>query len=220
VSRDELLRLRRELLPEEPGCIFLQVGEFLPHKRHADVLGAFSLLQGSATLLFAGSGPLQADMRKLAHALGIAKRVRFLAVRGDIPALMSLADVIVLPSWREGLPRSVMEAMAMGKPVIGSNIRGTRDLLKDGRGLLFSAGDIGALAEAMQRLSEDSKERACIGIAGRQAVTANGIDKILLYHNELYDEMLAPEGNSPFPTSRTPIDQHSTGALNSIPSSY
>lgn len=191
VTKEEQSHLQREILPDNPGCIFLQVGEFIPRKRHADTLQAFSLLQGPATLLFAGSGPLQATMRNRAHSLGVASRVCFLGQRSDIPALMQLSDVVILPSAQEGLPRCVMEAMAMGKPVIGSNIRGTRDLLNNGRGMLVPLGDVSALAAAMKILMDDPNAGMAFGHAGQQAIADYQVQKVLLCHDEIYQGLLA-----------------------------
>jgi len=190
ISDLQLGRLRQELELKDPGCIFLQVAEFIPRKRHADLLRAFCQLKRPATLLLAGPGPLQTEMQKLAEGLGIESRVRFLGLRKDIPALMRLADVVVLPSQQEGLPRSVMEAMAMGKPVIGSDIRGVRDLLKDGRGVLFPVGDVRALTLAMTNLAEDAQVCSDFGSAGRQAIQNYDIKSILFHHDKLYERLL------------------------------
>jgi glycosyltransferase involved in cell wall biosynthesis len=191
VNDGELFRLRRELLPNDPGCVFLQIAEFTPRKRHADALRAFSLLRGPASLLLAGCGPLQSDMQNRAQDLGIADRVRFLGRRTDVPMLIELSDVVILPSAQEGLPRCIMEAMAMGKPVIGSNIRGTRDLLNNGRGMLFPPGDVSALAVAMNSLMDDPRAGVAIGQAAQQAIADYKIQKVLLCHDEIYEGLLA-----------------------------
>ena len=191
VSDERLSQLREELRLKDAGSIFLQVAEFIPRKRHGDLLRAFSQLKCPSTLLLAGPGPLQGEMRNLAEKLGVASRVRFLGLRNDIPSVIGLADVVVLASQQEGLPRSVMEAMAMGKPVIGSDIRGVRDLLRDGRGLLFPLGDVNALTAAMTSLAESPKARRDFGNAGKQKVQDYEIGSILSRHDELYDGLLA-----------------------------
>ncbi|HZL49888.1 MAG TPA: glycosyltransferase family 4 protein [Terracidiphilus sp.] len=190
ISDRQLSQLRQDLNLKDSGCIFLQVAEFIPRKRHCDLLRAFSQLKCPAALLLAGPGPLQTDMQKLAERLGIASRVRFLGLRKDIAALIRLANVVVLPSQQEGLPRSVMEAMAMGKPVIGSDIRGVRDLLKDGRGVLFPVGNVGALTAAMTSLAEDPKACRDFGSAGLKAIQNYDIKLILSHHDELYQGLL------------------------------
>jgi glycosyltransferase involved in cell wall biosynthesis len=190
ISDRQLDLLRQELQLEDPGCIFLEVAEFIPRKRHGDLLRAFCQLKRPATLLLAGPGPLQTEMRKLAERLGIARRVRFLGLRKDIPVLMRLADVVVLPSQQEGLPRAVMEAMAMGKPVIGSDIRGVRDLLRDGSGVLFPVGDVRALTLAMTNLAEDPQVCSDLGSAGQQVIRNYDIKLILLHHDKLYERLL------------------------------
>jgi glycosyltransferase involved in cell wall biosynthesis len=195
VSEEQFRMLREDLALDQSECIFLQVAEFIPRKRHRDTLRAFSHLKAPSTLLLAGAGPLQLEMRELARQLGIADRVRFLGPRRDIPALMRLADVVLLTSEREGLPRSVMEAMAMGRPVIGSDIRGIRDLLRDGRGELFPAGDVDSLAAAMTALAQDPGAREELGAAGREAIVNYDINTILSRHDDVYKVLLAC-GNS------------------------
>ena len=191
VSKEQLHMLRDELALHQSGRIFLQVAEFLPNKRHCDTLRAFSYLKTPATLLLAGPGPKQSEMQELARQLGIADRVRFLGPRRDIPALMRLADVVLLTSEREGLPRSVMEAMAMGKPVIGSDIRGIRDLLRDGRGKLFPVGDLNSLAAMMTALAQDPNAREKFGATGRKAIVNYDIKTVLSHHDDVYERLLA-----------------------------
>ena len=190
VSDAQLDRLRQELELNDSGCIFLQVAEFIPRKRHEDILRAFSQLKFPATLLLAGPGPLQPKMRNLAARLGIICKVKFLGLRKDIPSLMRLADVVVLSSQQEGLPRCVMEAMAMGRPVIGSDVRGIRDLLKDDCGVLFPVGDVSALTEAMTRLGKDPELCRHYGSAGRQAIMNYDIKSTIALHDNLYKSIL------------------------------
>ena len=106
-------------------------------------------------LLLAGDGPLEGEVKELSTSLGIQQQVKFLGFRRDIPELVRGATALVLASTHEGLPRSVMEAMCLGTPVIGSDIRGTQDLLRDDAGLLFPVGDVEALTTAMRESISD-----------------------------------------------------------------
>ena len=132
--------------------VLLMVAEFSPGKRHRDLIRAVTQCANENLLvLFAGTGKKLADSERLVQELGLQDHIRFLGFRSDIPDLLAGADVVVMPSEREGLPACVMEAMAMGCPVIGANARGTRDLLSPDCGWLYEVGD----TESLARLIDD-----------------------------------------------------------------
>ena len=100
-------------------------------------------------------------------AYGISDRTQYLGLRYDIPELLFCCDIYTLPSWREGFPRSAIEATAMGLPIVATNIRGCRQVVEDGvNGLLVPLRDIGALISAIKNLVADEQLRLRIGRAG------------------------------------------------------
>src|SRR5439155_22355430 len=106
-------------------------------------------LSPRALLVRAGDGPLRAALEQRAIALGIHDRVLFLGERKDIPALLARCDVFVLPSLNEGLPLTVLEAMAAERPVVATNVGGLPELVADGvRGILVPPAGPRALAGA------------------------------------------------------------------------
>jgi glycosyltransferase involved in cell wall biosynthesis len=112
-------------------------------------------------------------VRAAEHDPVLARRIRFLGYRGDVPALMRAADIFTLPSHREGMPRSVIEAMMSGLPVVGTNIRGTREEVIEGEtGALVPVDDAPALAAAFGRLRRDPALRRSWGDAGRARALA------------------------------------------------
>ena len=154
-AKIERLRQELELAPNTP--LFLSVAEFIPRKHLQDILKAFArLARPEICLAFAGDGGLMEQMQQLAFQLNVQTQVRFLGVRRDIPTLMRAAVATLLVSEQEGLPRCVMESMSLETPVIGTNIRGTRDLLTEGCGLLVEVGDVEALTKAMAWILESS----------------------------------------------------------------
>jgi glycosyltransferase involved in cell wall biosynthesis len=101
-------------------------------------------------LLMAGDGPLLEDVRRVAHAHGIERRLRMLGWRSDIPAVLAAADVVFLPSLWEGLPRVLIEAACLGVPAVAANVKGNREVIVDRQtGLLVPARDPEAAAEAL-----------------------------------------------------------------------
>jgi glycosyltransferase involved in cell wall biosynthesis len=113
--------LRRELGVTRGDPVFTMVAEFIDRKRHEDLIRAFARMTDARShLLLAGNGPLVPKMRELATTLGLGKRVHFLGFRDDIPTLMRASRAVLLVSAQEGLPRSVMEALCLEVPVIGT----------------------------------------------------------------------------------------------------
>lgn len=97
------------------------------------------------------------------------KRIVFAGARDDVKDILADSDIFVLPSYKEGMPRSIIEAMAMELPVIATNIRGSREEIVDGEtGILVPVGDVNALSNAMIKLAKDSELRKTMGKKGRE----------------------------------------------------
>jgi glycosyltransferase involved in cell wall biosynthesis len=200
VNPADVERVRGELGLAAGQRMILMLAEFIARKRHVDAINALAILnRPDICIAFAGNGPLQESMLQLAARLGVADRVRFLGFRRDVPTLIQASTAMLLPSEQEGLPRSVMEAMAQGIPVIGTRIRGMTDLIGEGRGLLVPLGDSRAIADAMRRILDQPDEAKAIGERGRQAIPAYDLRNILTMHENLYDEALG--------VTRTPTRQ-------------
>lgn len=155
----------------EPGLV-LFVARLWPEKGIHDLLQAVALLthrHPDLRLVCAGDGDLQAVQAQLT-TLGIADRVDLVGwVDGAAKdALFARAAVFVLPSYFEGLPMGVLEAMAWGVPVLATRVGGIPEALGDEAGLMVVPGDVPALAGALHRLLADDALRAALGGAGRQ----------------------------------------------------
>jgi glycosyltransferase involved in cell wall biosynthesis len=200
VSEEAALQVRRELRLEGEEPLFLMTASFTPGKCQRDVLKALARLARpagpqpagvKAHLALAGRGPLMKDSERLADELGIAEQVHLLGYRPDVPTLLRAATASLLISEREGLSRSVMESLSMGVPVIGTDIRGVRDLLDGECGLLVPLGDIQALAEAMRWMLTHPAEARAMGCKGRKKMQgAYEVRNILALHETLYQEAL------------------------------
>ncbi len=192
IDTAEVTRVRAALGLTADDVLLLMVAEFTPNKRHRAVCDAFvCTTDPSLHLAFAGTGALEAETARYTAGLGVADRIHFLGYRRDIPTLLAAARATVLFSAREGLPRSSMESLAMERPVIGADIRGIRDLVSGGCGLLVPSGDIAALAEAMDRIASDAGAAAEMGRRGRQKMCgAFSTAAIVARHRELYDSLL------------------------------
>ena len=153
-------------IPEDAPVIF-SVGELNQNKNHEVILRALAKINTDAHYVIAGKGALEGELTKIALALGISERVHLLGYREDVAELYHIADVFVHPSYREGLPVSVMEAMAAGLPVVASKIRGNVDLIMDEGGYLVAPCDVGGFAEALESVLSSSDKRAKMGAYNR-----------------------------------------------------
>jgi colanic acid/amylovoran biosynthesis glycosyltransferase len=161
------------------ACSALQVlcvGRLVPEKGQAVLLQAIAALRDQgldveATLV--GGGPDRQHLIALASRYGIDQAVTFTGPLGqdDVPAHVGAADVVCLPSFSEGLPVVLMEAMAAGVPVVATRITGIPELVQDGvTGLVVPPGRVDALARALRRLAFDEPLRTRLGDAGRRKV--------------------------------------------------
>jgi len=161
----------------DPGCpLVLFVGRLAPQKGVKDLIAAFDLLQHirpDYRLLIAGDGPLRADLDDLASAFRLNPMVRFLGHRDDVPSLLAAADLLVLPSYYEGLPNVVLEAMRFRKPVVATSAPGTTEVVADGQtGILVPMHQPTALAQAIRVVLDDREMSARYGEAGRARAEA------------------------------------------------
>jgi len=147
-----------------------------PEKGHLFSLQALKILHDRGCRLelrLAGDGPARRRLEHLSRELGIADHVRFLGnlSEREVAEELQAADLFLLSSFVEGIPVSAMEAMAVGVPVIATNVAGTSELIEDGRtGLLVRPSDPQALADAIARMMQDHPFRLRVAQLGRQKV--------------------------------------------------
>ena len=150
VPKEAVQQVRRDMGLKDSDILFTMIAEFNRGKRHSDLIRAFAMVKDPrAHLAFLGKGKLMEKSKQLCHSLGIAERVHFLGHMPDVRPYILASAATVLPSEREGLPRSVMESIALGVPIIGANARGTRDLLRDGGGWIVPVGDTKQITEVI-----------------------------------------------------------------------
>ncbi len=190
VAPGDLETLRHSLGLAQSTRLFVCVGEFNARKRQLDLIRALALLNAGVHVAFAGNGPAEQSVRAAAEELGVSPRAHFLGHVKDIRPLMVLATAVVLPSEREGLPRSLLEAMSLETPIIATDTRGSRELAEAG-GLVVPVGDIAALAKAMTTLGGDLELSQRLGASGRVAALATyAFDVVASQHDEVYAQVL------------------------------
>ncbi len=142
-------------------------------------------------LRIAGGGEVMDTLQAQAETLGVASQVEWLGRIEDTASFFRSLDIYVQPSFAEGLPNSVMEAMVEQRPVVASDIGGNNDLIETGvTGLLFEVGDATQLSEQLQRLIDEPELRHAVARSGRELIVSRfGFDRVVdellaLYHHE------------------------------------
>jgi glycosyltransferase involved in cell wall biosynthesis len=157
--------------PERTRPVVLSVGRLKAPKDFSTLLQALArLAPGTYTARIVGDGPERERLGEEARLLGLEGSVEFLGERDDVASLLDDADVFVLASRSEGLPMSVLEAMAAGLPVVASAVGGVPELLDDETGRLVPPGDPRALAETLQDVLGDPELRRSLGRGARARV--------------------------------------------------
>lgn len=173
------------------GC----VANFTPKKDHAGLLEAFVTVRRQVPdvlLVLIGSGPLEDELRARAAQLGLGDAVRFLGSRGDVLDLLPALDVFVLGSQFEGLPISLLEAMAAEVACVATRVGGIPEVITDDvDGVTVDAGQPATLATALAAVLQNDDRRRRIAKAGRRRVAeAFSIDRAVRRTEELYEVLL------------------------------
>lgn len=183
-------------LPWRPGI--LRVGMIArmntEAKNHRDFLRAAARIHGvlgDVEFILVGDGPLREQFEHEAQRLGLGEHVQFLGDRRDVTSILASLHVSVLPSASESLSNVIIESMAAGVPVIANNVGGNTELVSADRGVLVTAGDDEALANAIERLLRDANLRAQFGHNAKRFALANfTVDQMRKRHEDLYAGLL------------------------------
>lgn len=145
----------------DKGVLILCPARLVPVKGHQVLIKALKKLKDKGIRFecwLAGDGELRKNLEQSVQQLDMIKQIRFLGNRADVPALMSLADIMILPSLQDNLPFSIMEAQIAGLPIIASNTGGIPEMIIDGEtGLLFEKGNSDDLANKIELLVNNKK---------------------------------------------------------------
>ncbi len=156
-----------------PQPVILCIARLEAVKNHEMLFRALELLRPAFTprVWLVGEGPLTETYRVAIERRGLADAVEFLGYRYDIPELTAAADISVLTSVKEGIPRALMQSMAMGVPVVATDVKGSREVVVDGEtGFLVPLGDPQALANRLARLLGSPELRRTMGARGIEHV--------------------------------------------------
>ncbi|MCP4613252.1 MAG: glycosyltransferase family 4 protein [Planctomycetes bacterium] len=177
----------------EPTILF--VGRLIQNKGPEVLVEAVPQILSNhpnARIIFAGDGPMKAQLVQLAEQLGVGHAIDFLGLRHDVPELMRKATLFVRPSTLEGMPLTVLEAMASALPVVATPVGGTPELIKDKEcGHLVPVGDSAALANASISLLNDRSMAESMGNRGYDMVVNKHTWEVVAQKTEhVYEEVV------------------------------
>jgi glycosyltransferase involved in cell wall biosynthesis len=199
-SPADLSRVRQELgLDGRPICLMVaRLHEEKGHRFLLEALPAILDRVGPITVLCAGQGPYQTVLEAETRARGLQDVVRFLGWREDVPTLLSLATLVVLPSLAESFGFALLEAMSLGKPIAATRIGGIPEVVAHGEtGLLIPPADPGALADAISTVLQDPELARTMGEAGRRRSHRSTFEKMMRGYEAVYDRLAAGKTVTP-----------------------
>jgi glycosyltransferase involved in cell wall biosynthesis len=193
-------QMMRATLGAENNLVGAIVARIDGRKGHATLLKSVRILRDRGIrllMLVIGDGSERSNVENLAAKLQLdAQSVRFLGARRDVNELLSAVDLFVLPSDAEGLPLSVLEAMAAGLPIIATRVGGIPELVDDGeQGVLVTPGDSEGLAGAIERVIQDPSLRARLGQSARTRARGEfSLSVTVQNYDRVYRQALAAKG--------------------------
>lgn len=187
--------VREELHIAADAPVVGTVANFKSHKRLDQLLRAFALVARGvpdARFVLVGQGSLEKELRDLAHALGLDDRVVFTGFREDAPRVCSTFDVFAVSSEHEGLSIALIEALALGKPAVVTDVGGLSEVIQDGRqGYIVPVGHASALAYRIVQLLQDQELRLRMGAEGRARARVFDIRNSVRRMEQVYEELVS-----------------------------
>ena len=192
------------LADKDPLAVF--AGRLSPEKGLFTLIDAWGCLVKShptATLLLVGDGPLREDLQTVISQAGLGARIQMTGMVESVEPFHRAADWFVLPSSHEGMSIALLEAMALGLPVVASDIPGNRRVLNSAeQGVLVPSGDAEALASSMRFLVESPDQALQMGRAARDRVEREfSLERMARMHGELFVRLVRQRNAAPVPSS-------------------
>ncbi len=183
--------VRKELGFSSDDILIISAGDLNDNKNNQVVIKALTSLSENTHYLICGAGEKLSFLQNLVNSLNLQGRVHFLGYRTDMINLMSASDIFVMPSLREGVPRSILEAMDLSIPCIGSRTRGIADLIDDDRGgYLCNPNSPEEFALAITKLIENPQKRIAFGHHNQSKVKNYSTEVVRSELTEIYKTVI------------------------------
>ncbi|MBR6165059.1 MAG: glycosyltransferase [Clostridia bacterium] len=188
---------RRELGVPEDAFVVVSAGELNRNKNTEVIVRALEKLKGQNIHYIAcGMGPEEENLKNLAETLKVSPNFHLAGYRTDMPEVMAASDAFTMMSFREGMPRSVLEAMDLGLPCVGSDTRGIRDLIDKNGGFICDPRDPEAFSNAFRKLMDDPALRSQMGEYNRGKVQEYSCEVVKQELYEIYKEAFGSNEHS------------------------
>lgn len=193
------LKKRKELGISDDSIVIGYYARLEPVKGHMIFIDALKQVVANypnIICLMAGKGYLEEEIKSYIKAKNLEKNIKFLGFREDIHEIINITDIVVLASEKEGIPRVLMESMYFKKPVVATNVLGTKELVIHGEtGLFVEYKDVKGLEEAIIRLLEDERLRLKMGQAGHERIKSEFTEEMVAKRiHDVYKDMLDKKG--------------------------
>jgi glycosyltransferase involved in cell wall biosynthesis len=214
-AADKIVTVHNGMPDIDPGLVadpahspvrFAMIARFEPQKDHLTLFRALAGMEEPWLLDLIGDGPLLPDAQSMVRELGLAERVRFWGQRMDVAVRLARVQVALLITNWEGFPRSILEAMRAGLPVVASGVGGVPESVTDGEtGYVVAQGDVEGLRRRLRQLAAEPGLRLRMGRRGRQRYEENftlerTVEKTLaVYHQILAGNSIRPDGGDRVP---------------------
>ncbi|MEG1311465.1 MAG: glycosyltransferase family 4 protein [Romboutsia sp.] len=189
IPQEEIMLKKKQLGLREEDFVVIMIAELNENKNQIQLLKAMELLKDkypSVKAISVGEGSKLDELKEEAKARGIENNITFLGFREDINELINISDIGVLLSYREGLPRNIMELMANGRKVIATNIRGCKDIVWNGNvGTLVNVGDYKETANAIEKYFLENNKTFKVPDEIKEYDVKNIVEKL----SEVYEEI-------------------------------
>ena len=192
INRDEK---RKDIGVPNDAFLIVSAGELNKNKNTQVIVKALSFLPDNVHYIVCGVGPEEKSLIKLAEKIGVSDRFHLLGYRTDVLEIMSVADSFVMMSFREGMPRALLEAMDIGLACIGSDTRGIRDLIDKNGGFICSPTDEKAFAKSFDELLKNKDLRIKMGNYNRTKVKKYSDEVVKKELFEIYKDTFGDKGD-------------------------
>ena len=193
----DAVKYREKLGFKKEECLIGMFGNFRVEKNQKNLVEAMKFIKNkeNVRLVLCGSGPTEKDIKALIKQLNLSDYVSLLGMRLDIPELMNILDIYCLPSFFEGLPLSLLEAMSAKKPVVATNVTGNNEVIEHQKtGILVQPNSPESLAVALDELIADKNLRLELGEKGYQhCVKEFSFQKMMMAYEELFEEVVTKQ---------------------------
>lgn len=178
------IEVRKKLNLNEDDFVITMIAEVNKNKNHKQMIDAIKILTdrgiNNIKVICAGEGPILDKIKSYIDEMKLQNNIKMLGYRNDINELIVACDIGILMSYREGLPKNIMELMACGKPVIGTDIRGIRDLIEHNvNGYLVNVGDSEATADKIEKIYREEKILKNMSLKANEIIKDYSVEKII-----------------------------------------